>query len=91
MIFFTPTNCGFIVVGGGGGAYFTKKIHLSDFIHIFSSFLYIDKQDDVLISYVDFKIVYEFFIKRSEQLLFATKNIQLRFGFSVNHLYHFIK
>ena len=38
--FFTPTTCGFILVGGGGGeAYFSKKTNLFDFDRLFS-FIY---------------------------------------------------
>ena len=89
IFFVTPSTCGFILVGGGGGeAYFSKKTNLFDFDRLFS-FLYISKQVDVLISDMDSKIVYGFFIKSSEQFLlflFANKNIQLDYGFSVTHL-----
>ena len=52
--------------GGGGGAYFAKKIDLSVFN---LRLLYINKQYDVLISDMISKIVYECLIKSSEYFL----------------------
>ena len=62
--------------GGGGGAYFAKKIDLSVFIpHL----LYINNQNDVLISDMVFKIVYGCSIKSSEHfLLFLCGNINIQ-------------
>ena len=63
--------------GGGGGAYFAKKIDPSVFI---PRLLYINNQDDVLISDMVFKIVYGCPIKSSEHFLLflcGDTNIQL--------------
>ena len=65
--------------GGGGGAYFAKKVDLSVFI---PRLLYINNQDDVLISDMVSKIVHGFLIKSYEHFLLflcGNKNILLVF------------
>ena len=52
--------------GGGGEAYFAKKIDLSVFI---PRLLYVNKQDDMLISDMVSKIIYGFLSKSSEHFL----------------------
>ena len=66
-------------VGGGGGAYFAKKIDLSIFI---PRLLYVNKQDDMLISDMVSKIIDGFLTNSSEHFLFLIRH-PVVFGFPV--------
>ena len=55
-----------VVGGGGGGAYFAKKIDLSIFI---PRLLYVNKQDDMLISDMVSKIINGLLTNSSEHFV----------------------